>query len=489
MDQRKRRAALHFLRNISLDGRPPQGFQGRLLGAEAGGAVAMSTQHHHSSITTALVHSSGADDQASNDNVPTRQPVGEELSDSEGQAASGISHLHDVRPLSDAVTGRFTPRPQRGLSGALKKQTHTSSDSQSSTFLEHQRTSFVCGVTCKVKTNISFEPFCAVFSISAPRRKSYRRVHFIKSMRQHDTSAGRIILISVRRAICCVFSLIPYRDYGHTGNVTMESGHQHLSGAVATREIVIGLEGVELGDKGKTVSYIQLLYPTYALIRGTHMVQRQRSAELFYPAAPRGFQPVKTVSSHYNGHTGLDHRHCTAYDPNLLEDPHWPRGKHKRVLVFPSYMTSVIEYTKPSELKRDMNETFREKFPHIRLTLSKIRSLKKEIRKLAQEDCGYEVPTVAMALVYFEKLALRGKLDKQNRKLCAGACILLAAKIGSDVKRFEVKQLIDRLEERLRLNRRELLLFELAVLVALEFNLHLPDHELLPHYRHLLQTA
>lgn len=54
-----------------------------------------------------------------------------------------------------------------------------------------------------------------------------------------------------------------------------------------------------------------------------------------------------------------------------------------------------------------------------------------------------EPVTVSMAYVYFEKLVLQGKLNKQNRKLCAGACVLLAAKISSDLRKSDVKQLID----------------------------------------------
>lgn len=59
------------------------------------------------------------------------------------------------------------------------------------------------------------------------------------------------------------------------------------------------------------------------------------------------------------------------------------------------------------------------------------------------EECSLEPVTVSMAYVYFEKLVLQGKLNKQNRKLCAGACVLLAAKISSDLRKNEVKQLID----------------------------------------------
>ncbi|XP_038664889.1 CDK5 and ABL1 enzyme substrate 1 isoform X4 [Scyliorhinus canicula] len=279
-------------------------------------------------------------------------------------------------------------------------------------------------------------------------------------------------------------------DLQRSRDMKAEGGRQrHPSGGVGAKEVVIGLEGVELGADGKTVSYTQFLYPTNVFGGRRNTIDSTASLSQFRNSSHRNLPLGRANSSQGSIDTGNEVGEFAEYDPNLLDDPQWPCGKHKRVLIFPSYMTTVIEYVKPSDLKKDMNETFREKFPHIKLTLSKIRSLKREMRKLAQEECGLEEPTVAMSFVYFEKLALKGKLNKQNRKLCAGACVLLAAKVGSDLRKHEVKHLIDKLEEKFRLNRRELIAFEFPVLVALEFALHLSENEVLPHYRRLTQHS
>ncbi|XP_062966782.1 CDK5 and ABL1 enzyme substrate 2 [Cynocephalus volans] len=321
----------------------------------------------------------------------------------------------------------------------------------------------------------------------SPRHKGLKKTHFIKNMRQYDTKNSRIVLICAKRSLCAAFSVLPYGEGLRISDLRVDSQKQrHPSGGISvSSEMVFELEGVELGADGKVVSYAKFLYPTNALVvhKGdSHgpLPQPRTSIPRALPGSRHKPAPAKSVPAGSDGGDTLE------YNPNLLDDPQWPCGKHKRVLIFASYMTTVIEYVKPSDLKKDMNETFREKFPHIRLTLSKIRSLKREMRNLS-EECSLEPVTVSMAYVYFEKLVLQGKLNKQNRKLCAGACVLLAAKVSSDLRKSEVKQLIDKLEERFRFNRRDLIGFELTVLVALELALYLPENQVLPHYRRLTQ--
>ena len=37
------------------------------------------------------------------------------------------------------------------------------------------------------------------------------------------------------------------------------------------------------------------------------------------------------------------------YDPSWLSDPQWPCGRHKRVLIFASYVVSFIRFLQEQE--------------------------------------------------------------------------------------------------------------------------------------------
>lgn len=341
--------------------------------------------------------------------------------------------------------------------------------------------------------SVSSEPRHRTRNLSggSPRPRHTKKIHFIKNMKQYDTRGSRIVLICAKRSLCAAFSVLPYGESFYLSDPTLNHPRRrHSSGNISsTLEMLPGLEGFHLDPYGRSVSYAQFLYPTNALVR--HKPSSASDLNLRLPTS-RSALGVPARSSRLTGTPGsamgldLGVDDVADYDPDLLSDPQWPCGKHKRVLIFASYMTTVIEYVKPSDLKRDMNETFREKFPHIKLTLSKIRSLKREMR-LVGEDCGLQPLTIAMAFVYFEKLVLQGRLNKQNRKLVSAACILLAAKISSDLKKQEVKHLIDKLEDCFRLSRKELISFEFIILVSLQMALYLPESKVLPHYRRLLQ--
>ncbi|VDO16727.1 unnamed protein product [Brugia timori] len=74
-----------------------------------------------------------------------------------------------------------------------------------------------------------------------------------------------------------------------------------------------------------------------------------------------------------------------------------------------------------------------------------------------------------------------------NRKLVAGAALLIAAKI-TDFGSMCISDVVNYLESSLRISRKELLRYEIPLCAALSFNLRVPVWQLLPHYQRIVLT-
>lgn len=171
------------------------------------------------------------------------------------------------------------------------------------------------------------------------------------------------------------------------------------------------------------------------------------------------------------------------YDPIFLDDPNLKTGKHRTVLALPSFLGSISHYISRIELKRELNDQFRQKHPdiHPSLTLSQIRSLKQSLLDTALA-LDIELSTVAKSYAYFEKLLLCGKIIKMNRKI-VGACALILAIKVNDSRNVVISDVLDELCGRLHLpDPQQIIYNEFAVFSALKFSLHLPQHEYMPHF-------
>lgn len=175
------------------------------------------------------------------------------------------------------------------------------------------------------------------------------------------------------------------------------------------------------------------------------------------------------------------------YNPVFLDDPTLKTGKHRTVIALPSFLGSITHYITQSELKREINDQFRQRHPdiHPSLTLSQIRALKQQLLDVALA-LNLELSTVAKSYAYFEKLLLDGKVIKTNRRMIGGCCLILATKIN-DSRTFDYAALRKMLSERLLLrDPQSLLRHEFTVFAALKFSLHLPQSEYMPHFERII---
>uniref|UniRef100_A0A1I8E9Q2 Cyclin N-terminal domain-containing protein n=1 Tax=Wuchereria bancrofti TaxID=6293 RepID=A0A1I8E9Q2_WUCBA len=139
----------------------------------------------------------------------------------------------------------------------------------------------------------------------------------------------------------------------------------------------------------------------------------------------------------------------TEYDPNLIAN--FDYRARKTVMKFNGYVSTVTHYQPDSEVKRLVNEAFRSCFPHVYVSFSKIKSIKRELHQIAVA-CNLEDTTTAHAYVFYEKVLLKY------------------------------------LESSLRISRKELLRYEIPLCAALSFNLRVPVWQLLPHYQRIALT-
>eukprot|EP00741_Cyanophora_paradoxa_P015595 tig00020902_g15055.t1 len=178
------------------------------------------------------------------------------------------------------------------------------------------------------------------------------------------------------------------------------------------------------------------------------------------------------------------------YDALFLDDPEIRSGKHRTVMNLPGFMESIIPYVRPKDLRGELNRQFASKHSWLppAMTLSKIRNLKLDLVRILI-DCDMDVTTLALAIVYFEKLVLKNLVSKPNRRLLADICFLLAMKFSEPKYPACAPAFFEAVSDVHGIPKKDLLRSEWAVFVDLNFSLHAPVRHVMPHFHRLSALA
>eukprot|EP00730_Choanoeca_flexa_P016124 TRINITY_DN7558_c0_g1_i1.p1 TRINITY_DN7558_c0_g1~~TRINITY_DN7558_c0_g1_i1.p1 ORF type:complete len:431 (+),score=73.77 TRINITY_DN7558_c0_g1_i1:123-1415(+) len=164
-----------------------------------------------------------------------------------------------------------------------------------------------------------------------------------------------------------------------------------------------------------------------------------------------------------------------------LDDQGLHHGRHQKVIVLPSYRVSLTQHVEPSLLKKELNARFKERYPSIELSLSKLRSLKQDMVEIGK-ICLLNLSTVAMAQLHYDRVVMAELVTKDTRKLLAACCLILAFKFDASSKpsltKRHLAQVFKAIEEKWRVDSEDIISTEMDVYAALKFHLHVELNDL-----------
>ncbi|GBN17911.1 CDK5 and ABL1 enzyme substrate 1 [Araneus ventricosus] len=519
---RRRLAALTFLSNISLDGTHRDTNLGdltfNLKCTKSINSYSSKTEELQDQEDVKFPKCVNSEPQAKNDEIKeTGVNISETGIKKLTRRDSEYKDQESFDRFCDQLQNRNKDRVHKFVSEAKARLCNLSQKRR----LSHQKSIESCGLPSGNSTESLVPGICRSRKASlCPSEVTFPttvEVRFVKNIKECRNEAERVVLVNEKKSPFVLFSVIPFNKFHCTSKCESKLEGSRRRHASSMRQLAIindgpnpfdllSMLGVEKPQEGQDISYGELLIPSNTLKKRCLECLSEGDCSFRFPYqihsagcsldmsrlnAKLGTQPKSVEKCVEKEEFVFSHPWqtcCAIYHPNLLDDPELIAGKHSTLLVFPSYVTSVIDYVKPSDLKKDLNDKFRERFPHVKLTLSKLRSLKREMYKIARHECNMDLLVIAQAFVYFEKLILKILVNKHNRKHCAGACLLLSAKLN-DVRGLDLALLLEKIETVFRINRKDVMCIEFGVLVALEFSLLLNTSEILPHYQRLVYES
>ena len=141
----------------------------------------------------------------------------------------------------------------------------------------------------------------------------------------------------------------------------------------------------------------------------------------------------------------------------------------------------------PSPIKDEMNNEFKQSYPFLdaKLTLSKLVNLREDLITEVWKQGNYDPVTLAIGFTLFDRLLNMNLVNKENRKLYAAVCVLLAFKLIEETHLEEIKesksqlmQQLYRMDKHDYLTARMILETEFSVYSYLNFSLHLKHDDI-----------